>query len=213
MDKAFLIWYNVGLKQFQDLYHNWTLSPSNIFVIPLIFLELIFFCFFQIRNFIRNMSPIFPRQPTYTSFAHILDKPSSFKGITSITYSALTALWPSSISESELGEPICDASWETALSRVHGSSICARHGLLQFKILHRIHWTKLRLSKRFSDANPQCDRCKLNPASHTYVLVLPKARSLLGIHFRHNVRLPGTANFTKPFTWTIWGCPCSSGSN
>ena len=121
------------------------------------------------------MSSIFPRQPSFTSYEQILDKPLSFKGIISVTYSALTALSPSSISdiksqwESELGEPICDKSWESALSRVHGSSVCARHELLQFKTLHRIHWTKLRLSKRFSDVNPQCDRCKCNPASHNHM--------------------------------------------
>ena len=55
------------------------------------------------------------------------------------------------------------------MSRVHSSSICARHGLLQFKIVHRIHWTKLRLSKWFSDVDPLCDRCKCNPASHTHM--------------------------------------------
>ena len=85
------------------------------------------------------------------------------------------ALSPSSTSdlksqwESELGEPICEESWEAALSRVHSSSICARHGLLQFKIVHRIHWTKLRLSKWFSDVDPLCDRCKCNPTSHTHM--------------------------------------------
>ena len=42
-------------------------------------------------------------------------------------------------------------------------------GLLQFKIVHRIHWTKLRLSKWFSDVDPFCDRCKCNPASHTHM--------------------------------------------
>ena len=71
--------------------------------------------------------------------------------------------------EGELGQPICEESWETALGRVHSSWICARHGLLQFKILHCVHWTKLRLSKRFSAVDPLCDRCKCNPASHTHM--------------------------------------------
>ena len=159
MDKAFLIWLNAGIEQFQDLYHNGTFVSFQYLCYTFNIPRTQFFRFLQIHNFIRNMSSIFPRQPSYTSYDHILNKPLSFKGIISIIYSALTVLSPSFISdikfqwESELGEPICDESWESALSRVHSSSVCARHELLQFKTLHRIHWTKFRLSKRFSDAD------------------------------------------------------------
>ena len=35
--------------------------------------------------------------------------------------------------------PNQEQSW-TALAQTHRSSICARHGLIQFKIIHCLHW-------------------------------------------------------------------------
>lgn len=42
----------------------------------------------------------------------------------------------------------------------------------QCKILHRTHWTKVRLSKKNPEVDSTCDRCHQAPAT-TYVLVLP----------------------------------------
>ena len=36
----------------------------------------------------------------------------------------------------DLGTVITDELWTGALKRVHSSSVCASHGLLQFKVLH-----------------------------------------------------------------------------
>ena len=208
MDKAVLIWYNAGIKQFQDLYYNGTFVSfqyrCDSFNIP----RTHFFRFLQIRNFIRNISQIFPRQHSGTPYDHVLDKPLSFKGIISATYRTLMALSSSNISDLK-------SQWEgeTALGRVHSSWICARHGLLQFKILHRAHWTKLRLSKRFSDVDPLCDRCKCNPASHTHMFWSSTKIAHWVIHLWHNVRLPGRANLAMPFGCVIWGATWSFGSN
>jgi len=37
--------------------------------------------------------------------------------------------------------------------------------LMQCKILHRTHWTKVRLSKTYSEVDPKCDRYLQAPAS------------------------------------------------
>ncbi len=50
------------------------------------------------------------------------------------------------------------------LKQIHRSSICARHGLIQFKVIHRLHWSKQKLSKIFPDVDPSCDRCGQVPA-------------------------------------------------
>lgn len=60
---------------------------------------------------------------------------------------------------------ITENQWTKAQNRVHSSSVCIRHGLLQFKILHRLHLSKLKLSKMFPTVNPLCDRCGQAPAS------------------------------------------------
>lgn len=44
-------------------------------------------------------------------------------------------------------------------SPVH-SSICAGHGLLQFKVLHRHHLSKEKFTKMYPRTDPLCNRCR-----------------------------------------------------
>ena len=39
------------------------------------------------------------------------------------------------------------------------SSICIRHGLIQFKIVHWRHFSRSRLAKLYADVDPRCERC------------------------------------------------------
>lgn len=44
---------------------------------------------------------------------------------------------------------------------LHSSSVCVRHGLIPFKVVHRVYGTKTWVSKtRHADVNPACDRCE-----------------------------------------------------
>lgn len=45
----------------------------------------------------------------------------------------------------ELGTEITDDTWEAILIKIYNSSINVRHRLIQFKIVHRLHYTKSRL--------------------------------------------------------------------
>lgn len=65
---------------------------------------------------------------------------------------------------------ITEDQWLEAQERVHSSSVCSRHGLIQFKILHRLHLSKQRLSRMFPEVDPSCDCCGYTPASlsHTF---------------------------------------------
>ncbi len=76
--------------------------------------------------------------------------------------------------EDDLEIDIEDWQWDEAQEQVNSSSLCIRHGLIQFKILHRLHLSKLKLSKVFSSVEPICDRCGQTPApvTRTYVLEL-----------------------------------------
>ena len=77
---------------------------------------------------------------------------------------SIKVLW-----EVDLGEDISEELWEEVLGRVHKSSICVKHGLVQCKIIHRAHLTKVRLSKIYPDVDPTCDRCRQAPASHAHM--------------------------------------------
>ncbi len=54
--------------------------------------------------------------------------------------------------------------------RTHSSSVCSRHALLQFKVVHRIHISKTKLARMYPDVDTTCDKCKGAPASlyHMY---------------------------------------------
>ena len=47
---------------------------------------------------------------------------------------------------------------------VHSSSVCIRHGVLQCKVVHRVHRSKSKLARIFSGVDSRCDRCHLGPA-------------------------------------------------
>lgn len=72
--------------------------------------------------------------------------------------------------EEDLKEQISDATWQKVVHRIYNSSVCQRHTVIQFKIVHRLHWSKVRLSKIRSDVDPVCHRCKRDPADllHTF---------------------------------------------
>lgn len=67
--------------------------------------------------------------------------------------------------EGDLHVQISDETWKKIIDRIFSSSICLRHGVIQFKVVHRLHWSKTRLSKIRDDFDPTCDRCKQEPAS------------------------------------------------
>ena len=67
--------------------------------------------------------------------------------------------------EGDLGTEISDEVWEEALDRIHSSSICQRHKIIQFKVTHRLHWAKEKLSKFVPDMDPICDRCRQDQAT------------------------------------------------
>lgn len=62
-----------------------------------------------------------------------------------------------------------DTFWDAALNMINSTSSCARLGLIQFKVLHRIHYSKARLSRIYPDLSDTCDRCSQAPANLTHM--------------------------------------------
>lgn len=58
-----------------------------------------------------------------------------------------------------MGTEIPDTLWEKSLEHTHRCSNNARHCLIQFKILHRLHYSKERLHRIYPELSPICDRC------------------------------------------------------
>ena len=66
--------------------------------------------------------------------------------------------------DEELGTVISDETWVRALSCVNGTSSCACLNLIQFKVLHRTHYRKVRLAKIYPEIDETCDRCRATNA-------------------------------------------------
>lgn len=62
--------------------------------------------------------------------------------------------------EQDLQIRISEADWAEVLGKIHSSSMCARHSLIQFKVVHRAHLPKSKLARIYSQIDPTCDRCK-----------------------------------------------------
>ncbi len=52
--------------------------------------------------------------------------------------------------EDELGAELSDETWDRCLTAVRSCSVNIRHQLIQFKVIHRLHYTKTKLHKIFS---------------------------------------------------------------
>ena len=81
--------------------------------------------------------------------------------------------------EKELGTEISEEVWTTALTRVNNSTSCARLGLIQFKVVHRLHWCRAKISSFYPNVDSKCVRCLVNVADLTHVLVMPYTSRIL----------------------------------
>lgn len=57
-----------------------------------------------------------------------------------------------------------DRTWDAVLKGVYTSCICAKHELLQCKILNQAHWDK----ERFPNMDSACNCCTMIPSSHLH---------------------------------------------
>ena len=71
--------------------------------------------------------------------------------------------------EEELGLQIDDMVWQEGLSRIQYCSINTRHHLIQFKVMHRLHYSKTKLHRIYPTVSPLCDRCKAADRSLTHL--------------------------------------------
>ncbi len=86
---------------------------------------------------------------------------------------------------SDLNIEIDQDTWTGIIfDRVHSSSICACHCLIQCKVVHRVHWSKCKLARIDPSIDPECDRCHLGLATLTHMFwICPALSSFWGSVF------------------------------
>lgn len=67
--------------------------------------------------------------------------------------------------EHDLNTSLSNSEWESIFKLINTSSLWARHRLLQFKVVHRAHWSKVRLSSIYPNVDPHCDKSLSDEAS------------------------------------------------
>lgn len=125
------------------------------------------FGFLQIRHFIQNQNPKFPSGPLEYLVDSLLALDPEQKCLISSIYS---------LNNSTIDTPVSSPkdSWEQELGTtlpnefyVHSSSICARHSLLQCRVVQKLHYANLRLSR--IHPNVTDNRCEQSPANHSHI--------------------------------------------
>lgn len=81
--------------------------------------------------------------------------------------------------EQDLQINISEENWDGVLRKIHSSSMCARHSLIQFKVVHRAHLPKSKLSRIYPPIDPTCDRCKSAETTFIHILALPQNTTIL----------------------------------
>ncbi len=171
LDSKFQEWQRLGICRFKDLFIDNMFLPfehlSRNFNLP----NSHFFRYLQIRDFLRRQIPNFPVGPDSNIADSLLCLHPSHKGLISVIYSKLLGVRQAplikikTVWEQDLNLSVPEDTWETVFKLINDTSLCARHCLLQFKVVHRTHISKTKLSKFYPDVDPYCDKCKTEEAS------------------------------------------------
>ncbi len=174
-DPTFAIWHDKGLTTFKDLYKDGAFRSfadlSSEFQLPPSHL----FRYFQVRHCAKSLFPTFPSIPLIQLWDDFLLSDPLQKSRISGIYNKLLSYDSSPIIkikvawEGELGLTLHEDWWDGALSKIHKSTICARLSLIQFKVLHRIHFSKTRLSQIYPTVIDRCDKCHASPCNLTHM--------------------------------------------
>ena len=145
IDCVFLRWSNFGIHNFKDLYINNVFATfqqlSDKFSLP----KQHFFRYLQVRSFVHGTFPSFPNLPSDLTLDSFLTPIPTLKGSISYIYNQINTLCSEPLDlikshwEEDLGAAISEEDWAEILRRVHKSSICARHSLIQCKLVHLLY--------------------------------------------------------------------------
>lgn len=106
----------------------------------------IFFRYSQVRRFAHSTFTLFPRLPDDSVLDSFLTPVPTLKRSISYIYNQIILLHMESLNsikmqwENYFGGAVSEDIWVEILKRVHKSSICARHGLIQSKLVHHTYY-------------------------------------------------------------------------
>ncbi|XP_028251617.1 uncharacterized protein LOC114427641 [Parambassis ranga] len=165
LDVTCTIWKRKGIITLADLYIDTLIDFAsfaqlcNKYNIP----NSHFFRYLQVRHYVKQRFEHFETIPTsHPFYDNLMLAPESKHFITkfvdcftvSVSSDFLRQAWAS-----DLQSDVSAELWEKALSLVHSCSINTRYRLIQYKVIHRLHYSKIKLNKIFPSVSTQCDKC------------------------------------------------------
>lgn len=80
--------------------------------------------------------------------------------------------------------------------------------IIQFKVLHGLHWSEVRLPKFKPSIDPVCDRCRILPANLSHLFWSRfETRSFLAVNVSNFVKCSATTHWTVCHSCHIWNNP------
>lgn len=162
-DGVFLDWRKRGLRCISDFYIDNNFASFPLLQARYHLPQSHFYRYLQVRHFVREHVSDFPLRPhNYNFYDTFLLQPNSRHLISRfvtafempVSTSHLRDIW-----SKELGVPLSEELWEEGLSSIQKCSINSRYRLIQFKVVHRLHYSKTKLNRIFESVSPMCDRC------------------------------------------------------
>ncbi len=141
IDTAFQIWSGKGLRCVEDLFTDELSGIFDHFVKQFILPWSHFLRYLQIRDFTRKHFPSFPSKPPASPLDVSLNLNHHQPGCVSYLYSNIHKMEYHSLHHMKVrweeDLKVSEDTGQRAIRRVHASSICIRHGLLQFRVINR----------------------------------------------------------------------------
>lgn len=183
LDLTFSNWRKLGLCCIRDLYTEGKFASFAQLQTKFKLHNNNFFRYLQVRDYIRKFMPGFETQPQSMLDECFTIPPYKDKFISNIYNKLQTISSPSSNKykdswEKDMGTHIPDDIWEESLEYIHSCSYNTRHRLIQFKIIHRLHFSKVKIHNIFPNASSNCDKCQsLNATLFHAFFSCPKVTS------------------------------------
>lgn len=175
IDDYFAVWKTCGLNSLKDMFVDGVFASfqqvKTNFGVP----DSHFFRYLQLRSFVSSSFKHFPSRPPDSLLETVLDLNVHSKGIIGKIYAVINSVKIEPLArvrgkwEEELATSISEEEWQSVIKNIYSSSICLRHRVIQFKVVHRLHWSKEKLAKFKPDVNPNCDRCEIEPATLSHM--------------------------------------------
>ena len=174
-NSLFTKWRGNGIHQFQQLFAGDTLKSFSVLMSEYEIPKQDFYRYLQIRHLINTLNGEKRLSLGLTNLEEILVKSTSLKGKISVIYSALLDYYSSSLTslrniwQKDMGRAFDEDQWDTICQNVFSSLSCNKITEQNYKFMHRVYLTPLRLSKMFPNSSPRCHRCKTCTGSIMHV--------------------------------------------